>query len=165
MRQRVGVNVAGVAVVTMYAGLMALQALVLDPLAAVPGRSLAAILGHLERQGFDVAADVWTVLVTAAVGVVLAVGVAVWGIVDRLDPVISAVLFLALLAFGAPVTFGTGFALGMDVADGFGTSGAAHTIWAGVLYGTSVLALIGIPVVVGATWLRRNGRRGRAVVV
>jgi hypothetical protein len=170
MRQRVGVSVAGVsvvgvAVVMAYAGLMALQALVLDPLAAVPGRSLAAILGALEGQGFDVAADVWSVLVTAAVGVLLAVGVAVWGTVDRLDPVISAVLFLALLVFGAPVTFGTGFALGMDVADGFGTDGASHTIWAGVLYGTSLAALVAIPLTLVVTWLRRNGRRGRAVVV
>lgn len=165
MRQRVGVSVVGVVVVAVYAGLMALQALVLDPLAAVPGKSLDAIHGHLERGGFDVAGDIRSVVVTAAVGVLLAVAVAVLGIVQRFEPVVIAVLFLALLVVGAPVTFGTGFALGMDVADGFGTGGASHTIWAGVLYGTSLAALVAIPLTLAVTWLRRNGRRGRAVVV
>lgn len=162
MRRRVGVGVVGVAVVGLYAALMALQALVLDPLAAVPGSTLPEILGHLDRTGFDVAGDVRSVLVAASIGVVLAIAVAVWGIVSALDPIVSVVLFLGILAFGAPVTFGTGFALGMDVADAFGVGGGAHTVWTGVLYGTSVLALVGIPAVLVGAWSRRSGRRRAA---
>lgn len=46
---------------------------------------------------------------------------------------IIAILFLGMFPFGAPVTFGTGFALGMNVADAHGVGSASYTVWAGVL--------------------------------
>jgi hypothetical protein len=170
MRQRVGVGrvlvaIAGVLAVMGYAGLMALQALVLDPLAAVPGETLAQIHVHLEAQAFNVTGDIRSVLGSAVIGVTLAVVVAVWSILRRLNAAVASALFLGVLAFGAPVTFGTGFALGMDVADAYGIGGASHTIWAGVLYITSLTALVAIPLVFAGAWTQRNGRRARSVHV
>lgn len=169
MRQRVGVNRvlvagAGVLAVTAYAGLMALQALVLDPLAAVPGRTLRQIHMHLSTQGFDVAGDIRSVLMAAAIGVALAVVVAVLSIVLRLKLKLIAVLVLAVLAAGAPVTFGTGFALGMDVADAYGVGGESHTVWAGVLYISSLAALVAIPLTFAGSWARRNRQQGRTAL-
>lgn len=154
----------GVLVVTAYAGLMALQALVLDPLEAVPGQTLAQIHTHLSTQGFDVAGDILSVLVAAAIGVVLAVVVAVSSIFLRLKPTMVAVLFLAVLALGAPVTFGTGFALGMDVADAYAVGGESHTVWAGVLYMSSLAALVAIPLTFAGSWARRNRQQGRTAL-
>ena len=103
-------------------------------------------------------------LVAAAIGVVLAVVVAVSSIFLRLKPTMVAVLFLAVLALGAPVTFGTGFALGMDVADAYAVGGESHTVWAGVLYMSSLAALVAIPLTFAGSWARRNRQQGRTAL-
>ncbi|MBF4582052.1 hypothetical protein ITJ54_05150 [Curtobacterium sp. VKM Ac-2865] len=144
---RIVVAVVGVLVVTLYAALLALQQLVLDPLAAVPGTSLGAIHAHLERQGFDVHGDVVAVLVTASIGVVLAIVVATVTVRKRVEPHFVIAWMLGIIAAGAFPFFVAGFQLGMDVADGYGVSGGAHTVWAGVLFVTSGVALVAIPVV------------------
>lgn len=69
--------IAGVIAVTGYAGLTALQALVLDPLAAVPGETLARVHALLEGQEFDVTGDIRSVLGSAIIGVTLAALVAI----------------------------------------------------------------------------------------
>ncbi|SDQ08047.1 hypothetical protein SAMN02800687_0198 [Curtobacterium sp. UNCCL20] len=147
-RTRIVVAVVGVLVVTLYAALLAVQQLVLDPLAAVPGSSLGAIHAHLERQGFDVRGDVVAVLVTASIGVALAITVAILTLWRRVEPHFVVAWMLGIVAAGAVPFFLAGFQLGMDVADGYGVSGGAHTAWAGVLYGTSGIALVAIPVVI-----------------
>jgi hypothetical protein len=82
MRQRVGVGrvlvaIAGVVAVTGYAGLMALRALVLDPLAPVPGETLAQVHAHLGGQDSEVTGDIRSVLGSAIIGVTLAALVAI----------------------------------------------------------------------------------------
>ncbi|WIB77233.1 hypothetical protein DEJ28_16565 [Curtobacterium sp. MCPF17_002] len=146
-RTRIVVAVVGVVVVTLYAVLLAVQQLVLDPLAAVPGTSLGAIHAHLERQGFDVRGDVVAVIVTAAIGVALAIVVATTTLWKHVEPHFVAAWMLGIIAAGAVPFFFAGFQLGMDVADGYGVSGGAHTVWAGVLFVTSAIALVAIPVV------------------
>ena len=64
------------------------------------------------------------------------------------------------------MSFVAAIQLGMDVADAYGVGGGDHTIWAGVLYVTSLVALIAIPVVlvVGeSVHVRRAALRARAV--
>ncbi|MCS5492720.1 hypothetical protein [Curtobacterium flaccumfaciens] len=147
-RTRIVVAVVGVLVVTLYAALLTVQQLVLDPLAAVPGTSLGAIHAHLEGQGFDVRGDVVAVLVTAAIGVALAIVVATVTLWRQVEPHFVVAWMLGIIAAGAVPFFVAGFQLGMDVADGYGVSGGAHTAWAGVLYVTSLVALVAIPVVI-----------------
>ncbi|MFT2817684.1 hypothetical protein [Leifsonia sp. A12D58] len=154
MRQRMWVAVVGVVVVAVYAALMATQALVLDPLAAVPGQSLAEIHARLLEAGMDVRGDITSVIISAGFGVVLALAAAVLGIRRRMSALVMAVIFLAILALGAFVTFGSGFALGMDIADTYAVGGGAHTIWAGVLYMTSLTAFLSILAIGAATILQ-----------
>ncbi|MCS6561733.1 MULTISPECIES: hypothetical protein [Curtobacterium] len=165
-RSRIVVAVVGVLVVALYAALLAVNALVLDPLAAVPGATLAEIHAELTQQGFHVQTDIVVVIALASVGVVLAAGLSVLLLVTRAPTHVIAAVLLAVVVLGGPASFWSGFALGMDVADGFGTDGGDHTIWAGVLYVTSLVALIAIPVVlvVGqAAHARRAAVRARAV--
>jgi len=159
-RTRIVVAVVGVLVVALYAALLAVNALVLDPLAAVPGATLAEIHGRLDAQGFHVQTDIVVVIALASVGVVLAAGLSVLLLVTRAPTHVIAAVLLAVVVLGGPASFWGGFALGMDVADGFGTDGGDHTIWAGVLYVTSLVALIAIPVVLVAG----ERRRGRAAL-
>jgi hypothetical protein len=164
-RTRIVVAVVGVLVVALYAALLAVNALVLDPLAAVPGATLAEIHRHLDAQGFHVQTDIVVVIVLASVGVVLAAGLSVLLFVTQVPTHVIAAVLLAVVVLGGPASFWGGFALGMDVADGYGTDGGDHTIWAGVLYVTSLVALIGIPVVlvVGqAAHVRRAALRAHA---
>lgn len=164
-RARIVVAVVGVLVVALYAALLALNALVLDPLAAVPGSTLPEIHAELTRQGFSVGTDIVVVIALAAVGVVLAAGLSVLLIVTRATAHVIAAVLLAVVVLGGPASFWSGFALGMDVADGYGVGGGDHSIWAGVLYVTSLLALIAIPVVlvVGqAAHVRRTAVRAHA---
>ncbi len=147
----------GVVVVAVYAAVMACEALVLDPLAAVPGQTLGQIHAHLRADGMNVTADIVTVIAQAVIGLTLAAVVAIVGLVRRLAPVVMSTWILAIIAAGGFVAFGTGFALGMDVADSYGVGGEDHTVWAGVLYLTSLAAFFGF-VSVGARALVR-GRR------
>ncbi|MBF4614253.1 hypothetical protein [Curtobacterium sp. VKM Ac-1376] len=164
-RTRVVVAVVGVSVVTLYAALLAVNALVLDPLGAVPGATLAEIDRHLDAQGFHVQTDIVVVIALASVGVVLAVVLSVLLLVTRAPTHVIAAVLLAVVVLGGPASFWSGFALGMDVADGFGTDGGDHTIWAGVLYVTSLVALVALPfvLVIGqARHVRRTTLRARA---
>lgn len=161
MTLRTVVAVTGVVVVTVYAALMALDALVLDPLAAVPGRSLAEVHAGVEATGGSVGQAVAAVLVVAAVGVALAVLVAVLALQDGLPAPTIAVLHLGLVVLGAFATFLTTFFLGPGVADAFGTAGGTHSPWVAVLAGTSLVALVAIPTVL-FTDMVRTLRHARA---
>ncbi|MBT1605674.1 hypothetical protein [Curtobacterium flaccumfaciens] len=165
-RTRIVVAVVGVLVVALYAALLAVDALVLDPLAAVPGATLAEIHAELTQQGFPVGADVATVVGIAVVGVLFAAGLSVLLLITRAPAHVIAAVLLAVVVMGTPMSFVAAIALGMDVADAYGVGGGAHTIWSGVLYVTSLVALIAIPVVlvVGqSVHVRRAALRARAV--
>ncbi|MGN6408860.1 MAG: hypothetical protein ACTHMH_10970 [Curtobacterium sp.] len=151
----------GVAVVALYAALLAIQALVLDPLAAVPGATLAEIHAHLEREGFAVGTDTAVVVGIALVGVALAVGLGTSLVVTRARPFVTVAVLLGVVALGGPMTWWSGFWLGMDVADAYGVDGGAHTPWAGVLLVTSAIALAAIPfvLVIGQAFSANRARR------
>ncbi|MBT1675355.1 hypothetical protein [Curtobacterium aurantiacum] len=164
-RTRIVVAVVGVLVVTLYAALLAVNALVLDPLAAVPGATLAEIHRHLDAQGFSVPTDTAVVIGVAVVGIALAAGLSVLLLITRATAHVIATVLLAVVVLGGPASFWSGFALGMDVADAYGVGGGDHTVWSGVLYITSLVALIALPfvLVVGqAVHARRTTLRTRA---
>ncbi|MBF4635617.1 hypothetical protein ITJ38_14485 [Agreia pratensis] len=156
-RGRVALAVGGVLLVSAYAALMAVESLVLDPLAAVPGATLGEIHARLTAAGEDVASDIAWVIATASVGVVLAVSVAIIGHWQRFSLSTMAMMFLAIVAAGAVPAFLDGFRLGMDIADTYGVGGGAHTIWAGVLYLTSLAAAAAIAGI-GIYKIRRRAR-------
>ena len=164
-RIRIVVAVVGVLVVALYAALLTVNALVLDPLTAVPGATLAEIHAELSEQGFAVGADIATVIGIAVVGVLFAAGLSVLLLITRARAHVIAAVLLAVVVMGTPMSFVAAIALGMDVADAYGVGGGDHTIWSGVLYVTSLVALIGIPVVlvVGqAAHVRRATLRAHA---
>jgi hypothetical protein len=147
MRPPVILATVGLAVIAAVAVLMAVNALVLDPLAAVPGHSLGEVYDELRRQHFTVGVDIAQTIAAAAVGVVLAAAVAAIGIRGALPQFVVAALFQALLVLAAPVNFMLGFALGMDVADAFMTTGGDHTAWPTLVYVPSAAALVALPIV------------------
>ena len=159
--RRVVVAIGGVTVVALYATLMAVQALVLDPLAAMPGLTMDQIHADVRESGGRVGWNIAIVIITAAFGVGLAVIAGVFGQWKRLSPLVEASIFLGIVTLGAVANFYSGFALRMDVADAYGISGRDYTVWPGVLYVTSLVALVAlIPVLV---IIRLHPRAARSV--
>ncbi|MEJ1087892.1 hypothetical protein WDU99_06135 [Microbacterium sp. Mu-80] len=138
MTSRNVVCMAGVIAVALYAAWAAVQILVLNPLAAVPGASLAEVYAEMAAVGERM--PVTGVLVFLGIGVVIAVVVAVLSIRSRLDATVTALLFASVLALGVPAYFLASFGPGMSVADAFMVSGADLTPWAAPLYIVSLLA-------------------------
>ncbi|MFS2242360.1 hypothetical protein [Microbacterium sp. OR16] len=130
------VAVIGVTTVTAYAGLAALQILVLNPLAAAPGSSLGAIYAEMDAAGETM--PVTMPLLMLGAGVAAAIAVAVLSIRSRLAPALSALLFLLLLVFGTPGYFVASFGPGMNLADTFMISGGDHSRWSLVLHAVSL---------------------------
>lgn len=160
MTIRTVVSVAGALVVAAYAALLALDQLVLDPLTLVPGRSLAGVYDRIGAAGNDPVLDVVGVLVLAAIGAGLGVGVAVAGLRRALPTHVVAVLHLGVLVLGGLATVPATFLLGMDVLDSFAVT-ADHTPWLHVLWMTSLLALAAVPAVLFGEMVR-SLRRLRA---
>ncbi|GAA5146583.1 hypothetical protein GCM10025768_05390 [Microbacterium pseudoresistens] len=140
MRATWWIAIAGVLAVAAYAAFAALQILVLNPLAATPGKSLEQIRSEASAVGEPLGGA--GVLVFLGVGVLLAVILAVVVIRSRIRPVVTALLFLGLLAFGTPAYFAASFGPGMSLADAFGISGADYSPWSLLLYGISALAVV-----------------------
>ncbi|PKI91630.1 hypothetical protein CW368_06880 [Actinomycetales bacterium SN12] len=132
------VSVIGLIAVTAYAVLAALQILVLNPLAAVPGASLGGIYAEMDAVGETM--PVTLPLLLLSVGVVAAIVVAVLSIRARLQPAHSALLFLLLLILGTPGYFVASFGPGMSIADAFGIGGGDHSRWSFLLYAVSLAA-------------------------
>ncbi|WP_344882202.1 hypothetical protein [Zhihengliuella alba] len=135
----------GLLVVTAYAVVGALQTLVWNPSAAVPGAGLGEIYAGVERADESMNAPLvvaWAVLVWIAAAAVL------WG-ARRPDSGVrrAVILDLLLIALAGPAHWVASFGAGMAVADTFGTSGGDHAPWAAVLYGISAAALVAFAVV------------------
>ncbi|MDA4890709.1 hypothetical protein PFZ55_27855 [Streptomyces sp. MS2A] len=146
------VAVVGVFAVTAYAVLAALQILVLNPLAAVPGMTLDEIRAEAALRGEEMGGV--GVVVFLSVGVVLAVVVAAIAVRKGLAPEATALILLSILFWGMPAYFAASFGTGMALADAFGISGADYSRWSLVLYGTSVAA--GLAAIVLAVVLARR---------
>lgn len=76
----------------------------------------------------------------------------------RTGPLFTAMMYLAMLFFGAPAYFVASFGPGMALADTFGVSGGDHALGARPLYAVSLLAFIGV-VVLAVLLTRESARR------
>ena len=146
-RPAVRAAAVGFAVVMLYAIAGALQILVWNPLAAVPGATLGQIRADMALAGESLSAN--GVLAWAGIGLLLAgviLLVATMRRTSRVWPVVAA--YLVLLVFAAPGHFFVSFGPGMSLADTFLISGADHTPWGMVLYLVSAAALLTLIVVI-----------------
>ncbi|TFC73558.1 hypothetical protein E3O45_11715 [Cryobacterium sp. TMS1-20-1] len=161
-RRAVVAAAAGFAAVAAYAIVGALQILVWNPLAAVPGATLGQIRAEMARADESLTAN-W-VLAWGGIGIVLATVVLLVTIVrmnSRVEPVVAA--YLVLLIFAAPGHFFAGFGPGMSLADTFLVSGADHAPWGMLLYvvsAASLLALIVLIIRAGRAATARAARHG-----
>ena len=152
----VTVAVLGGLAVVLYAAVAALQILVWNPLAAVPGASLVEISGHLDHTGE--AFSPWSVLATLLVGPVLALALVVIAALGRLSAVWCGAAVCAVIAAGALGYFGAAFIPGMSLADAYGISGGDHAPGGLVLCAVSAVAAAGA--IVFAVVAARRGARG-----
>ncbi len=143
----------GTAAVAAYAGFAAVHLFVLNPLAAVPGRSLGEIRSDVVAAGESLGHGIVSVIL--GLGVLAAVLVWRGSLRARQATAVTTLqVYLALLAAGAPAFFWASLVPGMALADTYGISGAAYSPWGTVLYVVSTLALVGLVVVT-----RRESRR------
>lgn len=138
-------GLAGYLSVVGYAVAGVFQILVWNPLAAVPGATLDEIHAVMERANESLSAPV--VLVWAATGTLLAAAVLIATLKQSISIKVTTVLYLLLLALGAPSHMMASFPAGMGIADAFATSGGDHAPWGVMLYIVSALAFLALPVV------------------
>lgn len=148
-RPAITVSVIGVVAVVLYAVLGAVQILVLNPLAAVPGKSLAEIRAGMSEAGE--AFDTGMVFAIFGLGILIALGVAVLAIKDAAPARLTVLLYCAVLVMGAPAYFIASFGPGMSLADTYPISGADYSPWAMPLFVTSLLAL-GVAIILAVTF-------------
>lgn len=130
----------GFLAVTAYAVLGTLQVLVFNPLAAMPGMTLAQIQHAMEKEDESLAAPL--VFSWAILGIALALGALVLSVRQKFSRYGTATAFLLLVSFGAPSLWIASFPAGMSLADTFGISGGDHAPWASVLNTVSAAALL-----------------------
>ncbi|MDI2036935.1 hypothetical protein [Paenarthrobacter nitroguajacolicus] len=137
---RVTASLLGLVGIAAYAVTAALQILVWNPLAAVPGATLEEIHEGLARsnESISIAAVVtwWSIGTLLAAVVVLLTATRV---IARMGIVV--ILDLLILALGAPIYFFTSFSAGMALADAFFISGGDYAPWGGLLCLMSAAAL------------------------
>lgn len=138
-------GLAGYLSVMGYAVVGVFQILVWNPLAAVPGATLDEIHAVMDRANESLSAPV--VLVWAATGTLLAAAVLIATLKQSISIKVTTVLYLLLLALGAPSHMMASFPAGMGIADAFATSGGDHAPWGVMLYIVSALAFLALPVV------------------
>lgn len=145
-RHAVWAGIVGLVIVAGYAAGGALQVLVWNPLAAVPGATLAEIHAGLARENESLAAP--AVLTWAVIGVILAALVLAGAVVRRTSRVRNVLLLdLLLLVLAAPAHWFAAFPAGMGLADAFAISGGDHAPWGKVLYLVSAVALAALAAV------------------
>ncbi|WP_174722209.1 hypothetical protein [Cryobacterium lyxosi] len=162
-RRAIRAAAVGFGAVALYALVGVLQILVWNPLAAVPGATLAQIRANMTLANEPLVAN--GVVIWAAIGMVLAAVVLVVTIVRHTSAVLPvAAAYLVLLVFAAPGHFFVAFGPGMSIADTFMISGGDHAPWGVVLYLVSAAALLALIVlIIGAARAAaaRDTNRGR----
>lgn len=140
------VAVVGVVTVTLYAACAAVHALVLNPLAAVPGRTLGEIVVDIEAS--HDALGTWSALAVLLGGVLIALTIlAITWLSAAPRPCHVASWFLGMLAAGSPASFMASVGPATAVADAYGVSGADASPSGLVLHLVSAvafLALVGV---------------------
>lgn len=153
----IAIAVTGTVAVAVYSFLAGLQILVLNPLAAAPGKDLDQIREDMAAANESLGAPF--VVGFLGLGVALAIFVLVLVLARRdMAPLTAAFLYLVVLMLGAPAYFVASFHTGMGLADTYMIRGGDHSPWALPLYATSALAVIGAGIV-GAVDLTRRHRR------
>lgn len=129
----------GVLTTAAYALIGALQILVWNPMAAVPGMSLQEIKTAMSSANEPLVEA--PVYVWALAGPVLALAVGTFSIMKFPDlPWTIARFFLLIIMLGTPTYYFFSFSPGMSIADAFATTGGDHAPWSRILYGMSLLA-------------------------
>lgn len=111
-RGHVAVVLVGTSLVLAYATLAVVQILVLNPLAAAPGRTLSQI--HRDLEAADQSLSPVLAVGIPALGVVLALVLGVVGMRSRTPVSTLALGYLVLLAAGTPAYFAASFGAGMS---------------------------------------------------
>jgi hypothetical protein len=144
---------AGTLVVIAYAAFAALQILVLNPLAAVPGKTLGRIVDETDAAGQPLG-QAYTIAVLS-VGVLLAVVMCVLSATRwSRQPRVIAAVYLGLLAAGAPGYFYASFGPGMSLADTYFITGGDHSPWGAVLYAVSGVSAVALVILAVTSGLR-----------
>lgn len=138
------VGCVGSVLLVAFAVLGSLQILVLNPLAAVPGRPLPDI--YRDAAAANEPFAVGWVVAFALMGAALSVGSLAFALRGGATWRGTAVFALLALMLGTPAYFVASFSIGMAIADAFGTSGGDHSSWSSVLFGASGCALLALAV-------------------
>ena len=152
-RQRVPAALAGAALVITIVVVGAIDLLVWNPLAKVPGMELSTIYATMTaRDGFDLAANavwvlMWAVFWTVSALLVLALAAHRAG--TALTPRRLAIVILGLIGGAVFFRFFAGFGFGMSIADTFATSGGDASVVSAVLPYVGQLALAGAALAFG----------------
>lgn len=140
------IGLLGALTVLAYALFAALQIQVLNPLATVPGSTLAEIYAAVGRTADTMG---WGLMIALLVpGPLIATSAALSARRGRLSAPAVLMIVLSLLTLGSPVYLAASFPAGMTLADTFFVGGADHSPWALVLHLTSVAALLALAAVV-----------------
>ncbi|MGF4045167.1 hypothetical protein ACX800_12850 [Paenarthrobacter nitroguajacolicus] len=140
---RVIVSIVGLLGLAAFALFAALQILVWNPLAAVPGATLDDIHEGLARHNESI--SLAAVLTWSSIGTVLGAVVVLLTarrVISRMRTVV--ILQLLILVLGAPMYFFASFSAGMALADAFFISGGDYSPWGRLLYLVSGTALTGM---------------------
>lgn len=154
-RRTLWISIVGVLAVLAYAAFAAVQILVLNPLAAAPGRTLDEIRFAMSEAGESLMPG--RALLVLGIGVALAVVLAVVVVRTGAHPIVLVMGFLALLMLGAIGYFAASFGAGLGLADAFGISGGDYSPWAVPLYVVSVLSGVVLVAVGAVVAARRSG--------
>ena len=152
-RQRVPVALGGAALMLAVVVLGAIDLLVWNPLAKVPGTDVATIYALMaERDGFSlqptlVMTAIWAVFWT--VPALLVAALAVHRTAAALTPRRLAIVMLALVGAAIFLRFFTGFGIGMSIADTFGISGGDGSVISALLPYVGQLSLAGAAILLG----------------
>jgi hypothetical protein len=146
-RQRVPAALVGAVLVITVVVVGAIDLLVWNPLAKVPGMELSTIYATMSsRDGFDLTANavmvsIWAVFWTVPALVVLALAAHRAG--TALTPRRLAIVILGLIGGAIFFRFFAGFGFGMSIADTFATNGGDASVVSAVLPYLGQLALAG----------------------
>ena len=157
----VAAGVIGVLVIAAYAIAGALQILIWNPLAAVPGKSLEQIRAEMAAVGESMGEPAVYGMAVIGTGLALTVlAAALLGWIKR--PKTVVLLILALLALGTVARWVASFPAGMGIADTFATHGGDHAPWGWMLHWVSVAAFLAL-LLVALLGRRRGAAAGQVV--
>ena len=156
-RRAILIAIVGTLTVTAYAIFAAWHILVLNPLAALPGKTLEQIVAETEaaNQPLGQAFTIGVLALGVLIALVLLVSACLGGLTGILP---TAALYSALLALGAPGYFVASFAPGMSLADTYFISGGDASPWAGVLMAVSAAAFLALFCIGVIAIARRSAR-------